>query len=221
MGVLAMAVLEQVMQLKNQGMGDNQIINELQQKGISPNEINTALSQAEIKNAVTGDSIPPSPNQSYSQQPTTQEIQEYPPQEGQGYGGQENYAPQEEYYPQGEYNQGYAPQEGGFDSSTIMEIAEQVFSEKTKKIEDQLEELNEFKTLTKTKVDNIDGRLKKIETMIDKLQITILEKVGSYGQNLGEIKKEISMMQDSFGKMINNVADKNSKPINSKKKISK
>lgn len=216
-----MAVLEQVMQLKNQGMGDNQIINELQQKGISPNEINTALSQAEIKNAVTGDSIPPSPNQSYSQQPTTQEIQEYPPQEGQGYGGQENYAPQEEYYPQGEYNQGYAPQEGGFDSSTIMEIAEQVFSEKTKKIEDQLEELNEFKTLTKTKVDNIDGRLKKIETMIDKLQITILEKVGSYGQNLGEIKKEISMMQDSFGKMINNVADKNSKPINSKKKISK
>lgn len=220
-----MTALEQIMQLKNQGMPDEQIISTLQQQGISPNEINTALSQAEIKNAVTRgenpemQTTPPAPNQNYSpQQPMAQEAQGQYPQESY----EQEPAQQEEYYPQEGYEQGYAGQGAGFDSGTIMEIAEQVFSEKTKKIKTQIEELNEFKTLTKTKVENIDERLKKIESMIDKLQITILEKVGSYGQNLGEIKKEMSMMQDSFGKMINKVADKNSTPINStKKKVSK
>lgn len=223
-----MTALEQVMQLKNQGMADDQIINALQQQNISPSEINTALSQAEIKNAVTAEqpiTEPPQPanQETYApaQAPMTQEIQA-PIQEvptalqdqyaqtptqpvAQGYAPQEQ-APtgQEEYYPQESYPQ----QGGGFDSNTIMEIAEQVFSEKTKKIENQLSELNGFKTITQTKVENIDERLKKIESMIDKLQITILEKIGSYGQNLGEIKKEMGMMQDSFGKMINQVADK-------------
>jgi DNA-binding transcriptional MerR regulator len=209
-----MAVLDQIMQLKNQGMSDSQIINNLRQQGISPNEINNAISQAEIKNAVAGD----------YQEPMAQEInEEYPPQENYepqvDYNNQQNYPPQEEYYPQEGYEgqENYAGQNAGFDSSTIIEIAEQVFSEKIKKIEKKVEELNEFKTLNKAKIENIDERLKKIESVIDKLQIAILEKVGSYGQNLGEIKKEMNMMQDSFGKMVNNIADKNSTPISSKR----
>jgi len=48
----------------------------------------------------------------------------------------------------------------------------------------------------------LSERLKKIETTMDKLQIAILEKVGSYGQNLDGIRKEMSMMQDSFSKMV-------------------
>jgi hypothetical protein len=212
-----MGALEKVIQLKNAGWGDDQIINNLQQQGISPNEINNALSQAEIKNAVSGDEMElPTPNQNYSQQrmPMTREMQE-PQGEYNQEVPQQEYG-QEEYYPQENYQQGYSGE--SFDADTIIEIAEQVIENKTKKIENHIEELNEFKTLTKTKVDNIDERLKKIESMIDKLQITILEKIGSYGQNIGEIKKEMSMMQDSFGKMINNVADKNSLTI---KKISK
>lgn len=201
-----MAVLDQVMQLKNQGMDDNQIISTLQEQGISPNEINNALSQAQIKNAVTADQTP-MPNQNYNQGPMTQE-QGYPTQGYDQKYNQEDYEQgygEQEYYPQ----EGYGNESAGFDSGTIVEIAEQVFSEKIKKIETQLEDLNEFKTLNQTRIDNIDERLKKIESMIDKLQITILEKVGSYGQNLGEIKKEMNMMQDSFGKIVNNIADKN------------
>ena len=43
--------------------------------------------------------------------------------------------------------------------------------------------------------------MKRIESIIDKLQSSILEKVGSYGSNLDSIKKEMSMMQDSFGRI--------------------
>ncbi|MCW8965690.1 MAG: hypothetical protein OQK82_03250, partial [Candidatus Pacearchaeota archaeon] len=138
---------------------------------------------------------------------------------------QQGYAPQEEYYPQqgydqGGYDQNYGAQ-GGFDSSTIIEITEQVILEKTKKINDQLEDLNEFKALHKNKLENIDERLKKIESTIDKLQITILEKIGSYGQNLGEIKKEMNMMQDSFGKVVNDIADKKTAKSIAEKAIQK
>jgi septation ring formation regulator EzrA len=48
----------------------------------------------------------------------------------------------------------------------------------------------------------IDERLRKIENIIEKLQLSILEKIGSYGQNLESVKKEINLMQDSFSKFV-------------------
>lgn len=244
-----MAILEKVTQMRNQGIPDDQIISNLRQQGVSPNEINNALNQADIKSAVTGPSPEeiqaPGPQQNLQQYPMTQENQpqqyysqqpyaqqtnqqNYPQmQQQEAYPQQEYYQeqnyPQEEYYPQENYNN-YYPQEG-FDSNTLIEISEQVFSEKIKKTEKIIENLNEFKTITQTKVENIDERLKKLETMIDKLQITILEKIGSYGNNLDSIKKEMGMMQDSFGKIVNNVADKQTQsssiPIQKKKTTKK
>ncbi|MCK5044000.1 hypothetical protein KAR52_03305 [Candidatus Pacearchaeota archaeon] len=208
-----MGILEKITQMKKQGVGDEEIVGTLQQGGISPKEINEALSQSQIKSAVGGpqkteemessimEQTPPSPQptqEGYA--PKTQEISE-----------QEMYAPQSEYA-----QQEYYPEEGyedysqeGTNTDTMIEIAEQVFSEKMKKITKQLADLNEFKTLAQVKIENSVERLKRIETIIDKLQISIIEKVGSYGQNLNSIKKEMSMMQDSFGKVVNQAVRKN------------
>ena len=60
----------------------------------------------------------------------------------------------------------------------------------------------EFKTLAQSKIESIDNRLKRMEILIDKLQIEILKEVGSYGKNLDTIKKELSMIEDSFGKAV-------------------
>lgn len=130
----------------------------------------------------------------------------------------EMYVPQEGYYaPQAQYpqlqeypgqQQSYAYSGGIADTDTMMEVAEQVFSEKNKPLQKKIDEMNEFRALTQTKLDYISERLKKIETVIDSLQASILEKVGSYGSGLESIKKEMSMMQDSFGKVVNRVADK-------------
>ena len=48
-----MGVLEQVMDLKNKGVSDNEIIGILKEKGASPKSINDALSQAKIKGAIS------------------------------------------------------------------------------------------------------------------------------------------------------------------------
>jgi hypothetical protein len=118
------------------------------------------------------------------------------------YSQQEEYAPQEGYVDQG--------MGGGSDTDTIIEIAEQVFSEKIKKEQKQIEILNEFATLAEAKISNDHERIKRIEDIIDKLQIAILEKIGSYGRNLDTIKNEMGMMQESFEKMVPEVHERNS-----------
>ncbi len=132
----------------------------------------------------------------------------YPSQDQQQY-------PQDQYQPEQYIPQGYAPQQeygyptsGISDTDTIIEITEQVFSEKIKTIQKQVEDLTEFKVLAQTKIDNISDRLKRIELNIDRLQAEILEKVGSYGRGLEGIKKEMGMMQQSFGKIVSTVARK-------------
>jgi len=199
-----MGVLEQITQMKNQRIPDEEIVSKLQEQGVSPREINDALNQSQIKTAVSGEEVMPGQPPAPSQQsqggyiPQAQEMPELPRTEQETYAPQtQEYAPQQENYPQDTY--GY-PAETGVDSNTMIEISEQVFSEKIKK---QVDMLNEFKTLGMTKIDNTSDRLKRIETTMDKLQIAILEKIGSYGKNIENIKKEMSMIQDSFGKVVN------------------
>lgn len=174
--------------MREQGMQDQEITNTLTQEGVSPKEIQDSFSQAQIKNAVAGTPEAPQPNEDtgYAPQTYSEETQDYPTQE-------------------------MYPQEGGYDdyggsqptgSDNTIEIAQQVFSDKIRKTSKQLSELKEFKTLGGSKIQNISERLTRIENIIDKLQISILEKVGSYGQNLNSIKKEMGMMQDSFSKVI-------------------
>ncbi len=239
-----MGALEKVKALKRQGLPDQEITNQLQQQGVSPGEIADALSQAKIRNAIVEsgeaeESIPqaePSYDQVGGENPYTPANQtpaagyapeaSYAPEAA--YAPQTPGAPQEEYYSQqGEY-EGYAPSMNT-DTDTMIEIAGQVFSEKMQKIQKQIEDMTEFRTIAQTNLLNLSERLKRMETMIDKLQISILDKVGSYGKSLATTKKEIAMVQDSFKKVINPVVNRNSqiirkaptKKVIAKKKVAK
>jgi hypothetical protein len=214
-----MGALDQITKMKRQGIPEQEIVNNLTQQGVSPREIDDALKQSQIKNAVSsandmGDEMQssimpegeaPMPNteeyqpQAYKQHPQQQTYQPSAYEEQAPV--QQEYQPQEQqqYYTQGGEN--YS-QSSGMDTDTIIEIADQLFSEKIKKFQKQIDSSLEVDNLLQTKLENVSERLKKIEMIIDKLQIAILEKVGSYGQNLDSIKKEMSMMQDSFSKMV-------------------
>lgn len=190
-----MGILEQIIGMRNQGMSDEEIISRLQERGTSPQAINDAMNQAEIKNAVSD---------GYSQQasPAPSQYSQGDYQQGQ----QENGQYPQEYYAQQNYEQPYSP--SGMDSGTMIEISEKVFSEKTQKMQKQLKEIAEFKVLAESRINSISERLKRIEDMIDKLQVAILEKVGSYGRGLENAQKEMQMMQDSFGKIVNPLTDR-------------
>ena len=225
-----MGALDQIMQMKQMGLSEQEILARLQEQGINPKAITDALSQAKIKEAVGKEKEmeeddfqeEPSPFSTPSPEIYSPSVQEMP---SPFYPSQESSYPQEkeEYYPQ----EGYEKSQEGFGTDTIIEIAEQVFEEKIKKLSQQISNFKEFSAISETKFSNYENRLKRIESIMENLQIKILEKVGSYGGGLESIKKEMEMMQDSFSKTLPMLAkpymEKSAKKISApiKKKSSK
>lgn len=209
-----MSTLEKVMQLKQRGMSEYDIIQALKQEGVSPKEINDSLSQSNIKNALYDSSqeqelepsimqqqeeenlIPPS----YS--PSTQEYQQdeqaYAPEQNPPYPGQEQYS--QEYYPE------YQPQQQ-VDIETINDIADQISEEKIEKIKKQISPMINFKEDISIEIKRIDERLKRIESIIDSLQIQILKRIGDYAEDIKNISKEMHQTQESFSKLTNPLTD--------------
>jgi len=102
--------------------------------------------------------------------------------------------------PQAE-EQNYASYQYGSDyqsSDNISEIAEQIFDEKMSSLGKKIDSLSESRTEFEAKLLSLDSRLSKIEKVIDRLQLSILQKVGEYITNVEDIKKEIIETQKSF-----------------------
>ena len=226
-----MGVLEQVSQMKSQGIPEQEIVSRLNQQRISPKEINDALNQSRIKDAVYSpqetnmpptETIPMPENVEAPYVPRTQDIKQGSsvpqPQKAYTPQPQEEYAPPQEVYQQEAYD--YAP-EGEQNSDMMIEISEQVFSEKIKKVERQIDKINNTQTVLQTQTEHSTEKLKRIESIMDKLQIAILEKIGSYGKNLESIKKEMTMIEDSFTKIVPHAKKLAHKKVHTKTKTSK
>jgi hypothetical protein len=93
----------------------------------------------------------------------------------------------------------YAPT---LSTDTITEISEQVVSEKLSQLKDDLEKILDLKTVLDSKIDFIDQRLKRIESIIDKLQLSVLQRVGEYVENVQNLKNEIIETQKSFKSLL-------------------
>lgn len=140
----------------------------------------------------------PAPQQEYAPQPAQQEQFYDPysqPQQGYAQDTSSEFAPQQEYYGGDEYGGGYM---GSTD--TIIEVAEQVFQEKIKKISQEMKKLTEFRTIFEQRVENLSNRLERMEKNFDKMQLDILGKVSEYGKGLDYMQKELRMVEDSLGK---------------------
>lgn len=110
------------------------------------------------------------------------------PDQGQGY--------QDQSYG-GQQYQSYAPS-----TDTITEISEQVVSEKLSKLKNDIDRLLDLKSTIDTKLDFLDQRLKRLEATIDKLQLSILQKVGEYVNNVQDLKTNLDETQKSFKSLL-------------------
>jgi len=131
---------------------------------------------------------PPQPDQ---QDASQQGYQQYDP----SYGSQD-YSQGYGYQDQQQYSQ-YTPS-----SDTISEISEQVVSEKISSLKADINKVIDFKTTFDSKIDFLDQRLKRIEATIDKLQLSILQKVGQYVNDVSDLKSEIIETQKSFKSLL-------------------
>jgi len=200
-------LLDNVRQMREQGMSDAGIIQNLREQGYNAREIDDAINQSRIKSAVN-EEIPNSGMQDMQQSMMTQEIE---PQQMQAMQPQFQPQPQEipyQSYPQYPAYQQEAAYSQQNTSEMISDIADQIVSEKLSEIKKAIFGIADFKSVMEARVAGIDERLKKIEKIIEQLQMSILNRIGNYSQSLQDVKSEMNMMQESFSKVINPLADK-------------
>lgn len=211
-----MGIADDIKIMQNEGRGEQEIASALQNRGYASQEIGNALAQAKIKEAVAGAGTSPdlavasgvttmqpsllSPS-STSDEPQSPELesvgaQQYAPQ--QGYAQPYTTSPASQQQGYGYQDQYYA----GPSADAISEIAEQIVAERVEKIRQDLARAAESRRLMETKLEYIDERLKKIERVIDRLQLSILQKVGEYMTNVEDLKTEVVETQKSFKSLL-------------------
>ncbi len=224
-----MAILEKIMQLKQQGQTESQIADSLKQEGVSPKEINEALSQSKIKSTLNEQNTIMQPPQ---MPPVTSEIQQPPIQEAQMQPSIMQQQPAQAFPQQPQQTQEippsfqpsqmpvqeiqetqeppqyqeYQPQETA-DIETINEIAEQIVDEKTNGLKKQISSFTKFKQELTLEIEKINQRLSKTEDALNQLQTAIIGKVGEYGKDIKNIAEEMHTTQDSFSKILNPLTD--------------
>ena len=150
--------------------------------------------------------------------PPTQQLQ--PEEQYQEQYQQEQQPEQQEQMPQQQYQEQYANTNADYSqqyqqqqqypsydpsnsSADIMtEIAEQIVSEKISSLRKQIEVIIDLKNSNEAKLISMDDRLKRLEKTIDRIQLSILQKVGEYLTNVEDIKKEMIENQKSFKTLI-------------------
>ncbi len=180
-----MGLLDVIVEMQSQGLGEGEIIENLRQQGFAPREIDEALGQLRIRGAVSqeyGDAAAPEPGQ-------------YAPEVSEGYAQGQGY----------NYSS-YASQ--GVSSEMVGEIVDQAVSEKLSSLNKSISSLASLKDDFEAQVKEMDSRIKKLEENMEKLQHAIIGKIGEYGKDIKNVHTEMGAMQESFSKMLNPLMDK-------------
>jgi hypothetical protein len=173
------------------------------------------INASPISPSQSGESMPLNPPMPIQQQFSNQNFQnqnapaqgDYPAQGPEVYPTQQA---QDDYYPQTPQaygSQDYYAQQGPTDTSTISEIAEQVFSDKFGEFTKKTGDIASFKNTIQDKVSDIDSRLKRIEETIDKLQQAVIGRIGEFGENTSMIHKDLENLHGTMAKMMNPLMD--------------
>lgn len=201
-----MALLSNIKQMQSQGLSEDIIAQRLREQGNNPMEINQAIEQSKIKSAIAVEAnaenaVIDSMSQTGMQQsiiseeyaPSQEAPQDYPLEEAVQYESSPSFQEAEATQGYEEY-QSYQPQS----PELVNEIAEQIVNEKFESIKQDIIMIKELKATSEKRVKDLDDRLKRIEEMLDILQSAILGKIGSHIKTVEDIKKEMSMMQNTF-----------------------
>jgi len=92
----------------------------------------------------------------------------------------------------------YQPYQEAMSSDVITEISEQVVNEKLSALQDKIEKIIDMRTIVEANMNNLNDRLKRMEKIVDQMQVSILKKIGEYLTDVQDVKKELEETQKSF-----------------------
>lgn len=172
--------IDQFMVMKQRGMDNNSIIQELERQGYNSSQIFDAMNQMSISGANMGMEQPPEygmPQQDFSYpQPYPQQQQQFE-------------QPQEEMRESASNEQ-------------IEEIAESIIEEKWKEFEEDVKKIIDWKDKTEVRINQLDQQIKDLAASLNSLHKNIINKVSDYDRNLTDVGTEIKAMEKVFQKVL-------------------
>ncbi len=209
---------DKVLQMRTQGVSNNQIIQILQRDGYDLTAIFNAMNQADIRGGVdAGTATAPQAMPAEGGETMAQQLPslQYPGQEqpAQEYESQETpqQYPQEmpQQYPQEmpqQMQQQYPQQQeyrgSSFESQRIEELAEAIIDEKWNEIVRSINKIIDWKERVEARVNKIEQQLEDMNKSMDTLHKGVLGKITDYDQNLTNVGAEIKAMEKVFQKVL-------------------
>ncbi len=180
--------VKEVLDLRNQGMNNDQIINQLRAEGYEFQQIKDAMSQAELKSAANSNpnpetALPPLPQQPQQAMPTMD------------FGASPDFAP--------------APGMEVKDRSVeeIERILEQIIQEKWIDVEEKLVIMEEWKAKVEKQIDKIDSKVEDFKKRVDAIEATMAAKVDEYGKSMQEVSIEMQALDKVMSKLVPTLTD--------------
>jgi hypothetical protein len=212
--------VDQVKNMRAQGLDDNQIIQSLQRDGYTSSQIFDALNQADLVSGAPQQA--PTPPQTQAAVPPAQTSPAPPPAQPEPDYSQ-SYAqpsqPAQDYgpaYSQPAYDQ---PQ----DTTNTEELVEAIIEEKWNELLKDINKIIEWKSKTEGKIDALNKRIDDLKASFDKLHQAIAGKLSQYDKNVLNVDAQLKAMEKVFSKILPEFVDsvnKLSKIAGSKKKKS-
>ena len=168
--------IDQVMVMRQRGMGNDQIIQELERQGYNSSQIFDALNQASLMG----------PN------PGIDQSQNFPQQDF----SQEQFMPSQQTMEQDQQPQ---PQ---IDKDQIEEVAEAIIDEKWKEFEEDLKVIIEWKEKTESKINRLEQEIADLTSALNSLNKSLMGKISEYDKNISNVGTEIKAMEKVFEKVL-------------------
>ena len=178
---------DQVAAMRQQGYGDDQIIQALQSHGHKSSEIYDAISQADIPSGAPSNVYPEQYPAGPAQSPQGNYAYEQPP---------EQPAPPPEQFQQ--------PHDS---SERVEQIAEAIIDEKWNELVKDITKITESNKEMEARLIKAEAELQNLKENFENLHKGVLGKITDYDQNLVNVGTEIKAMERVFQKILPTFTD--------------
>ena len=196
--------LEQVMQMRQSGQSNSQIVQSLQRAGFKPHQIFDAMNQADM----TAAGPVPQPDDP-TQDPFSQQFEQAPapdqfvPQQfDQQPTQQPQYVPPQ-YPPQ----QQQQSSDQGIGQDRVEELVEQIIDEKWTELMKNINKIIEWKNSIESRMAVLEQRFKDLKGNVDSLQAGVVDKINDYDQSVQAVGTDIKAMEQVFQKVLPTLTD--------------
>jgi len=186
--------LEQVLQMRNQGLTNDQIIQNLQRYGYPLNLINNAINQADIKEGITTtqyqmgmDSPPP--------------LSAVPMQQGQ------QQRQQRSGHASSAFGSSHDSDVGVEEEERIHEVAEAIIEEKWSSLIENVSKILEWKDTAESRLTKMEQSIEELRHNFDKLHEGVLGRLGEYDTTMKDIGTELKALEKVFQKILPGFVD--------------